>query len=53
MSSSVLNILSLNELELREKNLKIQLKKVEDEIIKRKNEENKPIIIKIKIKNKK
>ena len=52
MSSSVLNILSLNELELREKNLKIQLKKVEDEITKRKNEENKPVIIKIKIKKK-
>lgn len=51
MSSSVLEILSLNELELREENLKKQLKKVKDEIDKRKKEENKSSnIIKIKIK---
>jgi hypothetical protein len=51
MSSSVLEILSLNELELREENLKKQLKKVNDEINKRKKEENKSSnIIKIKIK---
>lgn len=50
--SSVLEIYSLKELRLREDNLMKQLKKVQNEIKKREDEDKSQSIVKIKIKKK-